>query len=82
MDDAVLVRVLERVRDFTRDADRLGDRKLALSLEPVAQRLSVDERHREPQASVDLTRVENADDVWMLQPRRQLDLTLESLGAE
>src|SRR4051812_2925135 len=82
MDDAMLVRILQRVGHFAGDADRVGNRKLALALEPPAQWFAFDERHREPQASVDLTRIENADDVRMLKSRGKLDLALESLGAE
>ena len=45
MDDAVLVRVLQRVGDLPANAQRVVDGKLLLALELVAQRLARDERH-------------------------------------
>ena len=36
MDDALRVRVAERVGDFERDLDRVVDRELLLAIEPVA----------------------------------------------
>ena len=38
VDDAVPVRVVERVGDLARDAHGLVDRQLRLAVEPVAQR--------------------------------------------
>ena len=82
VDDAVVVRVVERAGDLARDAQRVGHRQLPLAVEPVAQGLALDERHREPELAVGLARVEHGEDVRMLQPRGEPDLALEALGAQ
>ena len=45
VDDAVAVGVVERAGDFGGDAHRVGDRELLLAIQPVAERLALDERH-------------------------------------
>ncbi len=82
VDDAVLVRVIERARSLGRDAKGVFERELALTPEPVAQRLALDEGHREPQLSGRFAGVEHGQDVRMLEPGGEVDLTLEPLGAE
>ena len=52
----VAVGVLEGLRAFARDADRVLDRELLLALEPAAKRLPLDERHREPELAGRLRR--------------------------
>ena len=61
---------------------RVGDRELPLAVEPVAQRLALDERHHIEQQAVGLARVEQRQDVRVLQVRGDLDLREEALGAE
>jgi hypothetical protein len=82
VDDAVRVRLAERVGDLARDAQRLVDRKLALAVELVAQRLAGDVRHHVVQQPVGLPRVEEWQDVRVLQPRGGADLGEEPLAAE
>ncbi len=82
VDDAVPVGVVERVGDLARDPDGVGDRELLLAAQPVAQRLALDERHDVEEAAVRLARVEQRQDVRVLQIRRQLDLGEEPLGAD
>ena len=65
---AVAVGVLERVGGLARDPERVVDRELPLAPEPVAQRLALDERHREPEPAAGLARIQHGEDVGMLQP--------------
>ncbi len=82
MDDVVPVRVVERSADFGRDAHRVRDGELLLALEAVAQRLAVDERHDVEEKGSGRPRIEERQDVRMLQVRRGLDLAEEPLGAD
>ena len=82
MDDAVLVRVLERVRRLAGDAKRVIQRQLLLPIEPVPETLPLDERHGEPEPAGRLAGIEDGEDVGMLQPRGEPDLALKSLGTE
>jgi len=45
VNDALRVRIGERVRDLLRDPDRVVDGQLLLPIEPVTQRRPFDERH-------------------------------------
>ena len=76
------MRVVERARDFARDPYGVVDGELRLALEPRAQRFARDERHDVEEQPVGFARVEQRQDVRMLQLRRRLDLGEESLGAE
>jgi hypothetical protein len=82
VDDAVAMRVLERLRRLAGDTERVLDRELPLPPEPVAERFALDERHREPEASGRLAGVEDRQDVGMLEPRGEPDLSEEALGPE
>ena len=83
MDDAVVVRVVERARDLTRDAERILERELPFAHETRAERLALDVRHGKPELTVGcLAGIEDAEDVRMLQLRRGGDLAAETLGAE
>ena len=80
--DPMLMRVLERERGLARDPDGVLHGKLLLVVQPVAERLSFDERHREPQLAGGFARVVYGEDVGMLQPRREHDFPLKPLGAK
>ena len=80
--DAVVVRVVERVGDFARDAHRVVHAELRFAIELRAERLAVDERHHVEQQAVRSPRVEERQDMRMLQARRRLDLGDEALAAE
>ncbi len=82
VDDAVLVGVLQRVGDLASDTERIVDGKLLLALEPVAERFAVDERHHVEHGAVDGARVEEREDVRVLQIRGGLDLRQEAVGAD
>ena len=81
MDDPVLVRRRECVGHFTRNAQGVGDRELPLALQPRAQRLTGDKGHHVIELALGVTRVEQGENVWMLQPRGP-DLGEEPLGAQ
>jgi len=86
----VLVRVVERARRFARDLERLVDGELPLAIEPAAQALALDVRHREPvrgRAPASRNRLDDAgvvygEDVRMLESRGHANLALEALGPE
>src|SRR6185503_2529972 len=88
VDDAFAVSVLERVGRFPGDPEGVLQRELALPVQPIAERLAVDERHGEPENVRAAVRpphgaaVEDREDVRMLEPCREADLPLEPLGAE
>ena len=52
MDDAVLVRVVKRIRDLARDRQRLLEPELSLALELGAQRLAADVGQDVPEKAV------------------------------
>ena len=58
------------------------DRELLLAVEPVAQRLALDEGHDVEEVAVGLARVEQRQDVRVLEVGRELDLGQEALGAD
>ena len=82
VDHAVRVRVVERAGDGDRDADRFVDRQLLLALEPRAERLALDVRHHIEEQPVGVARVEQRQQVRVLEVRGDLDLAEEPLDAE
>ena len=78
----VLVGVLERLGGLPGDPHRVLHRQLPLPPQPVAQRLTLDKRHGEPELAGGLARVVDGQDVGMLEPGGELNLVLEPLGAE
>ncbi len=82
VDDAVAVGVVERVRDLAGDPNGLVHRELLLAREPSAKALALDVRHDIENEAVGLARVEQSEDVGVLQVGGGLDLGEEPLGAE
>ena len=82
VDHALPVGVVERRGHLGGDPDGVGDGELLLAVEPVAQRLAVDERHDVEQVAVGLARVEQRQDVRVLEVGGELDLGQEALGAD
>ena len=80
--DAVAVSAVERVGDLAGEAHRLVDRQLPLAVEPGAERFSLDEGHGEPEQRSGPARVEDGEDVGVLQPGGELNLPLEPFGPE
>jgi hypothetical protein len=76
------VGVVEGVGGLARDPKRVGDRELPLARQALPQGLAVHERHREPELAVGVARVEHGENVRVLEPGREPDLSEEPLGAE
>ncbi len=81
MDNAALMRVGERRRDLAQQSHGLTQRELAVLGEPRAERLTLDERHREVRQTAGLAGGEQRHDVRVLEPRRERNLALETLDA-
>ena len=82
MDDSLPVSVVERLGDLAGEPERVVQRQLALTLEPMTQRLALDVGHDVVKEPTGLTGVEQGQDVGMLQAGGELDLAQESFGAE
>ena len=80
--DTRRVRRGEGVDHLQQDPDRLIDRQLTGARQSLAQRLSRDIRHDVEVEAPGLTRVEQRQDVRVLQPRRNVDLAEEAVAAE
>lgn len=81
VDQIALVRVGEPAPDLAQDPRGLLERKCAVPIQPIAQRLSLEEGHDEVEEPVGFPGVVKAEDVWMVELRRDLDLTEKPLGA-
>ena len=82
MNDSLLVRVLQRFRDFSREADSLRKRELNLAREVLAQRLTFDIGHNEEERPVDLSGVVQRQDVRMGEASCDRDLAQKTLGSQ
>src|SRR5215217_1441393 len=76
------VRVVERFGHADRDANGLADGQLLLAVESRAQRLALDERHDVEQQSARFARVEEWEQIGVLQVRRDLNLGEEAISPE
>ena len=76
------VGVGERLGDVAEEPHRVGDRQLAAPGQPVAERLALDVRHDVVEEAVGLARVEQRQDVGVLQAGGDLDLADEPLRAQ
>ena len=82
VDDAALVRVLERFGRLAGDAERVVQRELLLAVEPVPERLALDERHDVVEQPLGLARVVEAEDVGVLEGGGDADFAEEAVAAE
>ena len=82
VNDAVPVRVVECIGDFPRNANGFVHAELRLAVQLLADRLALDVGHHVEQERVRRSRIEERQNVRMLQRRRRLDLHQESVGAE
>ena len=82
MDDALAVGVVERGGDLPREPERLVHRELPLAGQPGAQRFAGDVRHDVVEQAVGLARVDQSEDVRVLEVGGDLDLGQEALAAE
>ena len=82
VDHAESVRMLQRVGHLARDQQCLVHSELAIPLEPRAQRLARHQRHHVVEQPVDLARVQQRQDVRVLEPCGGANLGQEPLAAE
>ena len=80
MDDAFLVRGVERIGDLVRDRERVGDRHRS-SLDPIGQRLAFHQlEHQRPHAVGGFEAVDGAD-VRMIEGSEHSRFALEACRA-
>ena len=82
MHGTVPVRVVEGGCHFARQSQGLVDRELSLAREPLAQALALHVGHHVVEQARSLARVEQRQDVRMLEPRGELDFAQEALGTD
>ena len=82
VNDATPMGIRQGTRRLGRDADGVVDRELSLALQPVAQRLPVDERHHVKEKAVRFAGVVQGQNVRVLQSRRHADLLEKPVGAD
>ena len=82
VDDAVAVGVVECARHLLGDYDRVLDAQLLLSVQSFPERLPLHMRHDVEEESIRLARIEERQDVRVLQIGRRLDLGQEALGTD
>jgi hypothetical protein len=82
VDHPVLVRVLDRSSDLLRDRQGLLDAELLVAGQPVPQRLAPDVGQDIPQEALVLAGGDEGEDVRVVEPRGELDLTEKPVSAE
>src|SRR3954468_5951457 len=82
MDNSMSMGVLQRAQDLGCNPDAVVQRELPLALEPLPKGGALDVRHGVPQLSGGNARLEQRQDVGMLQARGGADFLLETLGPE
>ncbi len=82
MDHPVSVGEIEGRGDRAGDAQRFIERQLALPPEALAEALSFDIRHHVIEEAIGFPRVDQGQDMGMLELRREADLAQEPLGAK
>ncbi len=76
------VGVVERRRDCAGVVQRLVDGELLLAIESLAKGLALDIRHYIVEESLHFTRIEERQNVGMIEPRGDFDLTKEPVRPE
>ena len=89
MRDALVVGIGQRIEHFPQDGNRFGDGQASVAGEPLPETLAVDVRHDVVQhrriafvGRGDRTRIDQRQDVRMLELCRDPDLAQEPLGAD
>src|SRR5690349_15897085 len=82
MNDAVRVRVVERIRDRAADTYGFVDRELLLALQLVPETLAFDERRYVEQQAIGGARVEQRQQIGVLQTCCNADLTQKPLDTK
>ncbi len=81
MHDGAAMRVGERLGDLAQDPQRFVDGQLAVAHQAHAQGAALDVRHHVVQEPAALAGIDQAQDVGMLQARRDADLAVKPFGA-
>ena len=79
MNDSSAVGVVECPSDIARKPEGLVHRKLTLTVQPLPKALPLHERHDVEERSVRLSRIEEGQDVRVLEVGRGLDLGQEAV---
>ena len=82
VDEALAVRIVERTRHLLRDGDGFVEAKLVFAIQLVAQGFAADIGKDVVEESVGLARVDEGEDVRMIELRGDLDLGEKALAAE
>jgi hypothetical protein len=80
MDHSMTVGVVERIGDLRRDPDGFLDPDLGFPVELLSEGLTLDEGHDVKGEAVGGARLEEGEDVGVLERDRRLDLLDEALG--
>lgn len=82
MDHTVAVGVVQRIGHFAGNADGVVHRELTLTLQSCAQRLARDHGHHIVEEAVGLSRIEQRQNMGVLESRRGSDLGEKAFGAQ
>lgn len=82
MNHAHLVGGPQCVGDLPCETDRFLDGQLRLPAQPISQRFALDHRHHIIEEAIGLTRIEQGEDVGVIQSSGNLDFTEESVGGQ
>ena len=82
MDDAALVGELEGTRDFLGQSHRVLDGELFLAGEAAAEGLTLDKGHDVVEKAIGLARIDESENVRVLEAGRGLDLGEEAVAAD
>jgi hypothetical protein len=77
VDDALAVGVTQRVRHFAGNLQRVVQWQLTFTPEPIPEGLALDIGHGVPELASGIARVEDGQNVWMLQAGSGPDFPLE-----
>jgi len=67
MNDAMPVRIVERGSYFSCDSNRVGDPELFFAIQPIAKRFSFDVGHHVEEKRIRIARIEERQDVRVIQ---------------
>ncbi len=78
VDDALTMRIPERVEDLPHDPHDIGDLEALVRLEALLELATLHELHRDVPDAVVLAEVVDGDNVWVIEPARRLRFAAEA----
>ncbi len=78
VDDALTMRIPERVEDLPHDPHDIGDLEALVRLEALLELATLHELHRDVPDAVVLAEVVDGHDVWVIEPARRLRFAAEA----